>query len=79
MGLVVTLDTLTVGYSVKAGERPRGFTRTDVTALALSSVADAAHDAHTQSLRVEAETDRLDLDVMEHHGQSRLRRWQEQR
>jgi len=70
-GLAV-LDAIEPGYSVKIPARPA------LAAGADEAEADAAPYTNEQARIVVENSDRLDLDAMEHERQSRLSRWQVQ-
>jgi len=66
------LDPIEPGYSVRAPAAPV------LTAGAVEAVADDPGYTDLQAHVVVADSDRIDLDVMEHERQRRLRSWQRQ-
>lgn len=71
-GGLPVLDPIEPGYSVRVPARPVN------AAGALEPVGDDTPYTDAQALVVVDESDRVDLDAMEHERQSRLARWQRQ-
>jgi hypothetical protein len=67
------LDPIEPGYSVRAP------TLAVLTASADEAVRDDTPYSDAEARIVVDQSDRIDLDVMEHERQSRLSRWQDQR